>query len=78
MVSRSAARETTRIHFITNKRASFDLSWKKNLVKRRNAPQHLHDCLKAFLFIFMSLSAAEVLKPVVFRLKFTSSFQKMS
>ena len=51
------------IMFITNSRASFNLWWKENLVKHQKVSKYCdHDCLQIFLFLFMSLLEAVVVK----------------
>ena len=48
---------------ITYNCASFHLWWKENLVKYKIVPQYyFHDCLKNFLWLFMSLLKAQVVK----------------
>ena len=48
---------------------------KERLVKYNKVPKYCdHDCLQNFLFLFMSLLTAPLLKSVIFWLEFTLSF----
>ena len=60
---RQLVRQLVYVMFITNNRDSFHLWWHENFVKHQNVSKYYgKDCLKNFLLLFMSESAASFLK----------------
>ena len=62
--------------FISHSRTLFHLWWKEYLVEHRKVWKYYEtDCLKYFMFLFMLLLAAEMVKKnLIFRLKLYLSF----
>ena len=64
--------------FITNNKDSFSLRWKENLVKHQKVSKYYdQDCLKNFIFRFMSLLRAPILKKVIFLVEIFLIFLKI-